>query len=107
MAGLLHTPAPDGPYNCVPTAFFFVGLGSSVMVYVFQICLPVAASYAATLPRNLQHSYVAAAPAVSSADATGTYRRPLWKTTEPTTRASGWPSALIRQSSAPVMALSA
>jgi hypothetical protein len=39
----------------VPTAFFFVGLGSSI-VYVFQTCLPVAASSATTLPRNLQHS---------------------------------------------------
>ena len=55
MAGLLHTPAPDGPHSCVPAAFFFVGRASSI-VYVFQICLPVAASSAVTLPRNLQHS---------------------------------------------------
>ena len=56
MAGLLQTPAPDGPHSCVPTAFFVVGFASSAIVYVFQIWPPVAASSALTLPRNLQHS---------------------------------------------------
>jgi hypothetical protein len=31
-AGVAQTGAPDGPYSCVPTAFFFVGCGVSVMV---------------------------------------------------------------------------
>ena len=56
MAGLLQTPAPEGPHNCVPIAFFFVGCASSAIVYVFHSCLPVAASSALTLPRKRQHS---------------------------------------------------
>ena len=55
MAGLLQTPAPDGPHSCVPMAFFLVGRASSAIVYVFQICFPVAASSADTLPRKRQH----------------------------------------------------
>ena len=35
--------APDGPHSCVPALFFFVGRASSAIVYVFQICAPVAA----------------------------------------------------------------
>ncbi len=52
MAGLVHTGAPDGPHSCVPTLFFVVGAGSSGIVNVFQICLPVAPSSATTLPRK-------------------------------------------------------
>src|ERR1044072_4364799 len=51
-----HTPAPDGPHNCVPTEFFRTGFASSEIVYDFQIRFPVAASSAVRLPRNLQHS---------------------------------------------------
>ncbi len=47
--------APEGPYISVPAEFFLVTEGGSGMVYVFQICFPVAASSAARLPRNVQH----------------------------------------------------
>ena len=47
---------PDGPHNCVPILFFFVGRGLVGIVYVFQICSPVAAFSATRLPRNRQHS---------------------------------------------------
>jgi hypothetical protein len=56
IAGLLHTPAPDGPHICVPIAFFVVGFASSAIMYDFQIGRPVSALSADTLPRNLQHS---------------------------------------------------
>src|SRR5262249_57739613 len=64
--------APAGPYNCVPAAFFRCGLGSSGMEYDFQINLPVNASSASTLPRNVQHSYLSFRPTASSMEETGT-----------------------------------
>ena len=48
--------APDGPHCVTPCGFFLIGLGSSGIVYDFQICLPLPASSDTTLPRNLQHS---------------------------------------------------
>ena len=42
--------------RCVPAAVLIVRCGVSAIVYVFQITLPVAASSALTLPRNVQHS---------------------------------------------------
>ena len=54
IVGAFHTPPTAGPYNCTPFGFFFHGLGGSA-VYVFQICLPLLASSAATPPRAVQH----------------------------------------------------
>lgn len=47
-------PAPEGPRNLIP-ASVFRSEGSSGIVYVFQISLPVAASSTATRPRIVQH----------------------------------------------------
>jgi hypothetical protein len=40
----------------VPRAVFVVRCGACEIVFVFQICFPLAASSATTLPRNVQHS---------------------------------------------------
>ena len=40
--GLVQIGAPEGPHNCVPERFFFLGKDSSAIMYVFQICLPSA-----------------------------------------------------------------
>ena len=72
MVGADHTAAPAGPYSCVPTEFFFVGRGFSGIVYIFQACSPVVASYATRDPRKVQHSYFGFGPDPSSNDATGT-----------------------------------
>ena len=53
--GEFHTPPPAGPHKSTPFELLRVTLGVSGMVYVFQICLPVAASSATTLPRKVQH----------------------------------------------------
>jgi len=87
--------------------FFFVGFGFSAIVYVFQTCSPLEASYETTDPRNVQHSYFGFGPEPSSNDATGTYRRPLWSAGAPVTRASGCDSALFFHSSTPVSASTA
>src|SRR6478672_2825327 len=101
MAGADQMGAPDGPHICVPALFFFVGRASS-MVYVFQICAPVAAFSATRLPRKWQHSYEVVAPAVSSPEAIGTYRRPLSNAGVPVTRATGKSSAFAFHSNLPV-----
>src|SRR4029453_650189 len=54
IVGVSQIPAPDGAYSCTPREFFFVGLGSSLRMCVFQTCLPVSASSATTLPRKVQ-----------------------------------------------------
>ena len=59
-------PPPDGPHACTPSLVTPRFFGSSAIVYVFQIAAPVLASSAVTLPRNVQHSYVARAPCPSS-----------------------------------------
>ena len=71
MVGVDHTPAPEGPYCCVPDAFLCVGFGSSGIVKVCQSFFPVAAFKAMTLPRNLQHSYFASAARASSREEIG------------------------------------
>src|SRR6187401_1677772 len=71
--GADQMPAPDGPYRVVPELFFPIGLAASAMEYVCQITSPVAMSSAATLPRNVQHSYCALPPWPSSPEDTGTY----------------------------------
>ena len=78
MTGAFHTAAPEGPQSCVPARFFCVGIASTGIVNVFQIRLPVAASRAATLPRNLQHGYVGSPAWDSSREDTGTYNRPAY-----------------------------
>src|SRR5262245_33999751 len=106
MAGADQIGAPEGPHICVPVLFFVVGRASA-MVYVFQTCAPVVALSATRLPRKRQHSYVDEAPAVSSPDATGTYRRPRSNAGVPVTRASGNSSAFTFHSSLPVPASTA
>src|SRR5207247_198535 len=65
-------PPPAGPYSCVPTLFFVVGTAFSATVYVFQRRLPVFASSATTLPRNVQHGYRGSPTCDSSREETGT-----------------------------------
>ena len=99
-----QTAAPDGPKSCVPAEFFVVGFGVSPIVYVFHTWLPVAASSARTLPRNVQQGYFGSAPTSSSSDETGTIKRPSTNFGVPVTRATGWSSAFFLQRSAPVAA---
>src|SRR6478672_3241901 len=94
--GVDHTPPPDGPHSCVPAGVLVVFCGSGI-VYVFQSTLPVTASSALTLPRNVQHSYDGMTAVPSSIDATGTYTRPLAKATAPVTIASGCVSTFTFQ----------
>ena len=54
IVGEAQSPAPDGAKSWTPREFFRVGFGSSGMMYVFQICLPVSALSATRLPRNVQ-----------------------------------------------------
>src|SRR5579862_7943872 len=94
-----HIPAPDGPHSCTPCEFFRTGAAGSAMVYVFHITLPLAASSAERLPRNLQHSSFASAPLTSSSDDTPTYSRPSASVGAPVTCTSGCGSRLVFHSS--------
>src|SRR5436190_17448622 len=76
MVGDDQIAAPAGPHICVPIDVFFVFISGVAIVSLFQICSPLAASYATMLPRNVQHSYCGPAPDPSSSDETGTYTRP-------------------------------
>jgi hypothetical protein len=53
--GVFHTPPPAGRYSQTPFACFRYGCGVSATTQAFQICLPVLASSATTLPRDVQH----------------------------------------------------
>jgi hypothetical protein len=64
-------PAPDGPRNLTP-ASLFLSDGSSGIVYVFQICLPVRCVEHRTRPRIVQQTWLKLADSGSSSDATGT-----------------------------------
>src|ERR1041385_1172662 len=66
IVGADQMPPPEGPQACTPSLVTPRFLGSSAIVYVFQIWLPVLASSAVTLPRKVQHSYVARPPCPSS-----------------------------------------
>ena len=56
IVGADQTAAPAGPMTAVPALFFPTGPGTSGMRYDFQTMLPVAASSATTLPRNVQQA---------------------------------------------------
>src|SRR5215471_44507 len=107
IAGVDHTPPPDGPHSCLPAAVLVVGCGVSAMVYTFQITFPVDASSALTLPRNVQHSYVGMTAVPSSIDDTGTNTRPLLTATPPVMIASWCVSTFVFQRIAPVATSSA
>ena len=62
---------------------------------------PFDASSAATLPRNVQHSYLALLPCPSSSDDTGTYNRFSKRTGDPVIRALGCVSTRVVQSTRP------
>ena len=66
MVGVDQMPAPEGPICCFPAAFLRTGFGVSAIVNVCQSFLPVAASSATTLPRNVQHSKFGSGPSASS-----------------------------------------
>ncbi len=53
--GVFHTAPPAGLYNVTPLDCVVYGCGSSGTTQAFQICLPVFASNATTLPRDVQH----------------------------------------------------
>ena len=72
MVGLAHTGAPEGAQAFVPTEVRPVILGCSGIVCVPQRTVPVAASTAITLPRNVQHSYAGSAAGVTSSEETAT-----------------------------------
>src|SRR4051812_36561436 len=95
-------PAPAGPYICVPAEFLRDGFGASGIAYVCHSTVPVAASIATRLPRNVQHSYLGLFAETSSRDATGTYRRPRYSTGAPVIRAIGCCSTFVFQSCLPV-----
>src|SRR5262245_40619145 len=72
-----QTATPEGPQVFVPALFCPLGFAASETKYAFQICFPLAASSATTLPRKLQHSYLGFIEASdSSLPETGTYNRP-------------------------------
>ena len=54
MVGACQIAAPAPVQSCVPAEFFLERVGGSAIAYVFQICAPVSASSATTLPRNVQ-----------------------------------------------------
>ena len=91
-----------GPVCILPTIF-----GTSAIVYVFQICLPVAASSATTFPRKEQHGYFGSELVPSSDDATGTYTRSSKTWGAPVIRAAVCSSVLTFQISVPFWASSA
>src|SRR6516162_8535322 len=102
-----QTATPEGPQSCAPFLFLRTGFGSSAMVYCFHKTLPVVASKEDTLPRNLQHSYLGSAPATSSKEETGTYKRPPARVGEPVMTAAGCSSSFVFQTSLPVAASTA
>src|SRR2546426_10226715 len=88
--GADHTATPDGPHVRVPALFCPTGFGTSRTVYVCQISMPVPASSATMLPRNVQHSYAGLVAAMdSSLPETGTYSRPDSSFGEPVITANG------------------
>src|SRR5690242_4012348 len=99
--GAFHTAPPEGPTICVPSAFFCVGLARSAMVYVFQICLPVAASRARTLPRKAQQGYFGSPTWDSSREETGTYKRTPYNCGAPVIAAREYSSTLTFHTSLP------
>ena len=80
-----------------------MGLASGV-VKVRQISLPVAASSATTLPRNVQQGYCGLEPEFSSCDAMGTYSLPACSLGVPVMRVKGCESRFFCQISLPVAA---
>src|SRR5688572_21567537 len=70
--GADQTAAPAGPHSATPALLVPRRCGSSVIVCVFQITRPSAASRATTLPRNVQQAYCGSAPCASSYDDTPT-----------------------------------
>src|SRR5215471_18675762 len=90
IVGLDHTATPEGPHVFAPALFWPVGFGVSSTVYACQTRLPVRASSATMLPRNVQHSYAAFVAAMdSSLPETGTYNRPDSSLGEPVMTANG------------------
>ena len=69
---MVQIPPPEGPKIFVPAVFVAMTFGVSAMVYVFHMTLPVAASIAERLPRNVQHSYFGSDDDISSQEAAGT-----------------------------------
>src|SRR5262245_6442361 len=55
IVGEFHTAPPAGLYKVTPLAMVLYGVGSSGTTHAFQISLPVLASRATTLPREVQH----------------------------------------------------
>src|SRR5277367_3944752 len=53
IVGADQMPTPDGPHNATPAAFLPTSFGSAD-VYVFHSTVPVLASRATRLPRNVQ-----------------------------------------------------
>ena len=53
--GEFQTAPPAGLYSVTPFASVLYGFGSSGTTQAFQISLPVLASSATTLPRDVQH----------------------------------------------------
>src|SRR5271156_580117 len=97
MVGALHTPPPAGAQRSTPFEFLETIFGTSAIVQVFQIRLPVAASSATTLPRKLQHGYLGSELGPSSPDAAGTYPRSSNTCGAPVMRAAGWSSTCTFQ----------
>src|SRR5215831_14727323 len=88
--GLDQTAAPDGPHVFAPALFWPVGFGGSPTVYACHIRVPVRASNATMLPRNVQHSNAGFVAAIdSSLPETGTYKRPDSSLGEPVITAKG------------------
>ena len=56
IVGADQIPDPEGPHNATPAVLVPRRCGGSVIINVFQITRPVAASSALTLPRKVQHS---------------------------------------------------
>src|SRR5581483_11326091 len=102
-----QTPAPAGPQSCVPFDVLRSGTGFSRIVYDVQRRFPLAASYAATPPRNVQHGYSGFPAPDSSSDEIGTNNRCPASFGAPVTRATGCVSTRSRHTSAPVSASTA
>src|SRR5581483_10232054 len=102
-----HTLAPAGPHNWTPAEFLWVCFSSAVIVLPRQSSLPLAASRAATLPRNLQHSYWPLAPKTSSGEEAGTYSLPSQSVGAPVVIALSYSLTRVFHSTLPVSASSA
>ena len=72
IVGADQIAPPAGPDICAPAVLILYGRGSASMEWLFQSTLPLAASSATTLPRNVQHGYFGSRAAASSAADTGT-----------------------------------